>query len=352
MLSGENLNQSLVCIKGKTLLLIFLVAFLLVGINKVDVVAASETTHFFVDPPEVTDVMPPNEFLTTINVTEAPETFSWEISLNWDPDLLELTSLEEGDFLHRWEWDEWEQKWVHKYSTNFFGGESLDEANLNGQIIIGCSLMGALPMSEWATGNGTLCSLGFTVEAQGSCVLDLLDTRLYDHMSEGYPAYTYYSNLDGFFYNVDVHDIAVTNVVPFPTEVTAGENVAINVTVKNDGIFDETFNLTVYADLDSSVIADEISIGTQTNIPIGKGASTTVTFTWDTNGVAGGNYTISARAIIAVDDEPTDNLFTDGTVKVQGAPPSDILLYIAVAVVIIVIVAAIAVYFIKFRKPT
>jgi len=276
-----------------------------------------------------------------VNVTEAPQTFSWEISLSWDQELLNLSRLWEGNFLKR----------SVPYGTSIVY-TPLDEANLKGEIRISCSLLGALPTSEWASGNGWLCSLGFTVKAQGSCILDLFNTRLWDHMSEGYPAFTYYSSLDGFFYNVDVHDIAVTNVVPFLTEVNVGDNVAINVTVKNEGIFDETFNFTVYADLDSSVIADEINIGTQTNIPIGRGASTTVTFTWGTKGVAGGNYTISAKAIVAVDDDPTDNLFTDGTVNVRGASGPDILPYVAVAVAIIIIVVVVAVYFIRFRKRT
>jgi len=347
------LEESFVCIEEKSLLLVLLIALSLVNTSKVSVTSASPATQLLVDPPEVSGVMPPNEFLITMNVTEAPETFSWEISLSWDPELLNLTYIKEGDFLHRWVWDEFEEAWVPKYSTSFLY-PPLNETNLNGKTIVSCSLKGALPTSEWASGNGWLCSLGFKVKAQSSCILDLFDTRLWDHMSEGYPAYTYYPSIDGFFYNVDIHDIAVTNIVLSATQANAGDNVAMNVTVRNKGIFDETFNCSLYADLDTSVVADEINIGMQTGITIGKGASTTVPFTWDTKGVAGGNYTISAKAIAAVDDNPDDNLFTGGTVKIEGtSTTTDILSYlpyIAAAVAAAVVVVAVAVYFMKFRK--
>ncbi len=346
------MKKSFVCIKEKSLLVMFIITLSLASTSKVRVTYASPETQFFVDPPEVSGVMPSNEFLITMNVTEAPETFSWEISLSWDPELLNLTYVKEGDFLHRWVWDEFEGEYVPQYSTSFLY-PPLNETNVNGQIIVSCSLKGALPTSEWATGNGWLCSLGFKVKAQGSSILNLFDTRLWDHMSEGYPAYTYYPSIDGFFYNVDIHDIGVTNIVLSRTDVAAGESVAINVSVRNEGIFDETFDCTLYADLDTSVIADEINIGTKNGIAIEKGASTTVTFTWDTKGVAGGNYTISAKAIAAVDDDSADNLFTGGTVKIEGTSTTDILSYlpyIAAAIVAVVVILAVAVYFMKFRK--
>ena len=49
-----------------------------------------------------------------------------------------------------------------------------------------------------------------------------------------------------------IRDVAVTNVKPFPTTVTTGDFVFINVTVANKGNVSETFNLTVY--YDSSIV--------------------------------------------------------------------------------------------------
>ena len=452
------MNKNFMHTKGKTLFSIFLIAFLLISTNKVNVALASpETTYFYVDPPEVRDVQLGDPFWISINVTEAPETYLWEVHISWDPDLLEAYFKLEGDFLKR-----------GVYTTTFVSSPSFDEANVEGEIMVGCSLFGDVP---WASGDGWLFTLGFNVTAEGSSVLNLFDTSLNDHMLAGSPAPTYYPNLDGFFYNepfhdvaitsvtraqtaeivainvtvtnegnhtetsetfnvtayadtevikeefdavdksirnttvvgdeiivgtqtvtealavgatttltftwnttgieggiytisaevkgdddtrnnlfiddtvtVAVHDIAVTNVVPSPTEVIVGDNVTINVTVENKGHFNETFDVTVYY--------DSTSIETKTDVSLENGTSTTLTFTWDTTDVAKGTYTIKAEASVVPDEiDPDDNTRIDGTVKIRGAAAPDILPYVAV-VIVIIIVAAIAVYFIWFRKPT
>lgn len=163
--------------------------------------------YFYVDPPEVRDVQPGNTFSIRINVSEAPTTYAWELHLDWDRSLLDVINVEEGDFLHRWEQDEFDPEvWYSKYATAL-AYKSLDHANVDGEILIVCSLMGRLPLTEWATGNGWLCTIHFRVEAAGSCALNLSGTRLFDHLAwdpmagNWYPYFTYYSNLDGFFSN-------------------------------------------------------------------------------------------------------------------------------------------------------
>jgi len=142
------------------------------------------------------------------------------------------------------------------------------------------------------------------------------------------------------------HNIAVTNVVPSPTEVTVGENVTISVTVKNKGNFSETFDVTIY--YDSTAIAN------QTNVTLASGNSSTLTFKWDTTGVSEGTYTISAKVPPVVGErkaDKADNTYADGTVRVRGTAAPNIMLYAAAGIVIIIIVA-IVVYIVKFRKPT
>lgn len=315
---------------------------LLVGMTVVAIVptvnlaSASPATQFFVDPPEVRGVMPESSFLIKVNITEAPTTYSWEIHLSYDPALLNLTYIKEGDFLHRWYWDDWELKYLPLYPTTFLC-TPFNEANLNGEIIISCSLQGDVP---WASGNGWLCNLGFKVKAQGHCILNLIDTRLWDYTLAGSPAYTYYSNLDGFFYNDLFHNIALDNVAPDVLQVYKGAPVTIRVTVANKGNYtetSETFNITVYADTivyeydydilgriikTTLVIGDEITIGTQTvTEPLAPGATTILTFTWDTGGVAWGDYTISAE-VKGEHDDTRDNIFING--KVSNVPYQDV----------------------------
>jgi hypothetical protein len=100
------------------------------------------------------------------------------------------------------------------------------------------------------------------------------------------------------------HDIAVTNVTLPKTIVGEGCSATLNVTLENQGADTEAFNVTTYA--------NTITIQTK-KITLGKGNSTTATFTWSTTGVAKGNYTIAACAEpILGETDTADNNFTDG----------------------------------------
>ncbi|NIS78837.1 MAG: hypothetical protein GTO14_01085, partial [Anaerolineales bacterium] len=303
--------------------IIFLVSATIV--TMINPTSASPETFFHVEPPEVRDVQPNQNFTIAINVTDAPPSYSWEFHLSWDPALLNVSDIEEGDWLHRWTPNPFPPPPAFpKYTTNI-AYEPFDEANVDGMIRVYCTLVANLSMDEWASGDGWLVTLNFTVKAEGSSPLNLYRTRLWDHFEAGYPVETYYMNEDGFFYNVAFHDIAITNVIISTTDVMPGEPVDITVTVKNEGNFTETFNVTVYADVIAYnmtldiFIGDEITVGTQTGITLDAENSTTLpTLTWNTSGVAGETYTISANATVtsSVDDDPSDNTFIDDTVTV------------------------------------
>jgi len=108
------------------------------------------------------------------------------------------------------------------------------------------------------------------------------------------------------------HDIAITDVTPSPTEVMVGETISINVTVVNEGIFIETFNVTVRY--------GENLVGTKTDVSLGVGATTTLNFTWDTAEVDPSDYRIIAEAIVDVDNDPDDNTKHYDFVTVQKNP--------------------------------
>jgi PKD repeat protein len=306
--SNKKLLWSFVC-------LMFLVFESVVII--VDVRVMANGTYFYVGPPEVKDIMPPDEFQIQINITEAPPTYAWEIFLSWDPALLNVSSIKEGDFLHRWRFVPVPPpgKWVPAYDT-IFAYVPFDEANLKGKIQVGCALSNA--NMTWANGTGWLCTLGFKVKTYGTCVLNLSDTSLADHLAGDppYPAYTYYPNLDGFFTNK--HDIAITDVTCNSTTVYIGQVVAVNVTATNEGGFAETFNVTAYY--------DDTPIQTQTDITLDPGANTTLTFPWNTTYAGAGVYTIKANASqVPKEINLTNNLYTNGvvTVSLPGYPIAD-----------------------------
>jgi len=324
----QELNASIASVKRKTLFSIILIMFLLASTNKVDITSASPATYLYVGPSVVKGVTPTNSFNINISVTAAPQIYAWEIFFEWDPALLNVSSIKEGDFLHRWDIDPFTGEKTPKYTTTFLFSPSFSVANLQGSIKVVCSLLGDVP---WSSGDGWLLTFGFTVKAYGSSVLKLFKTSLYDHFEAGSPAPTYYSNNDGFFYNEAFHDIAVTNVQTYPTTVVANEAVTINVTVTNQGNFTETFDVAAYADIyaydaldpDVLLVGDEITVGTQTVTDLTVGAATTLTFTLNTTGVAEGNYTISAKSLL-LDDDTRDNTFINGKVTVKTPALHDI----------------------------
>jgi hypothetical protein len=119
-----------------------------------------------------------------------------------------------------------------------------------------------------------------------------------------------------------VHDVAVTNVtVVVPHGASNAENgawvfqglpVYLNVTVLNEGDFDENMTVTLYYNMTANQI-----IGAQ-NVTLSPGQSETVAFVWDTMGVPyNQNYTITAVATIPLDNNPADNTQACGPINVR-----------------------------------
>jgi len=105
-------------------------------------------------------------------------------------------------------------------------------------------------------------------------------------------------------------DIAVANATCSNSLVVQGEPVIVNVTTRNQGIYPETFNLTVYANA-TIVTTEEISLdnGTELTIPL----------SWDTASFEKGNYTVSAYAWpLQFETDISDNNFTDGVVDIES----------------------------------
>jgi hypothetical protein len=104
------------------------------------------------------------------------------------------------------------------------------------------------------------------------------------------------------------HDVAVIGVKSYKTVVGQGYSTTTTVTVKNYGVFSETFNTTAYV--------NATAIQTQT-AALTSGSSTKLTYTWNTTGFAKGNYTVSAVAdTVPGEIDTANNNRTDGIVTV------------------------------------
>jgi len=115
------------------------------------------------------------------------------------------------------------------------------------------------------------------------------------------------------------HDISALTVLPSPTMVYPIDEVNITVTVKNNGLSTETFNVTTH--YNASVIA------TQTVLNLPPNDVRVLNFTWNTIGVAPSHYVITAQADLVPNEyNTTDNTITYPgmvTIKILGDVNND-----------------------------
>jgi len=109
-----------------------------------------------------------------------------------------------------------------------------------------------------------------------------------------------------------IHDVAIIDVYSLYDWVYQGEFDPIKVTVENQGDFTETVDVTAYYNGNPAA-------PTQTVI-MNPGDVQTLTFFWNTAGVPPGFYTVSATAVIPIDDDPLDNSMTGNVEEVRTMP--------------------------------
>jgi len=121
----------------------------------------------------------------------------------------------------------------------------------------------------------------------------------------------YVGSDDFMVYAFGSHDVAITSVTPSTAQAYSGQTVNITVVAKNDGTFNETFNVNTYY--------DSTLMGTQTVTDLPQDGETNLTFSWNTTDIAGGYYSISANAsIVSGETRTANNNFIDGTITVTS----------------------------------
>ena len=98
------------------------------------------------------------------------------------------------------------------------------------------------------------------------------------------------------------HDLAITDVAVFKTVVGQGHSTYVNVTIRNQGDYDETFS--------SALNVTATIVGLVTNVTLISQNSASIYFEWSTTGYAKGNYSLKAQ-VFPVDGEidVEDNTF-------------------------------------------
>lgn len=103
-------------------------------------------------------------------------------------------------------------------------------------------------------------------------------------------------------YPLTIHDVAVSNAATPKTIVGKGYTISINATVQNTGNYNETFNVTVYANATTIY---------QTQITLTARNATTLIFQCNTTSLPYGNYTLCASASnLPNETDTSDNNYT------------------------------------------
>jgi len=112
-----------------------------------------------------------------------------------------------------------------------------------------------------------------------------------------------------------IHDIAVSNVFSSALKVYIGDDLNVNVTVKNNGDQAESFNVLLSY--------DNNSIGTLRVNALSVGAEHILAFNWATTTIPEGNYTLTAFAEpVSGETNTTNNTFIYGTIRIVTSPTS------------------------------
>lgn len=108
------------------------------------------------------------------------------------------------------------------------------------------------------------------------------------------------------------HDVAVTSITA-PSTVVEGDVVGVDVTVANEGTYDETFTLTLTDETDGVFIIGSAAVS------LAAGASTTIAFDWDTTNSSLGDHFLKAEASVVVGETDTADNSMPITVNVIEA---------------------------------
>jgi hypothetical protein len=247
--------------------------------------ATLPTAEVSVSPSSVTSSVNQN-FMINVSVSGVSDLYGWEFILTWNSTLLDAVNVTEGPFLESG------------------GGTTFFTSTVNatdGSMIVDCTLTGDV---NGVGGDGTLATVTFYVNNGGGCPLHLSEATLVDSQDQQIQCQT----ADGYGNFTAPPSAAVTGIDVSRTVAAVGVDVSINVTVQNQGGSDGSSDVTVYA--------NSLVIGTQP-VFLPSGSSSGLSFTWNTDGVSFGNYTITAYASpVSGENDTTNNGYSGGWVVV------------------------------------
>lgn len=255
-------------------------------LNAIFTEAPAEETRLCVDPPEIINASmgPSSTFPINITISDVANMLICQFNLTYDPNILSWIGVN-----------------VFKIQNQTPSPKIIsdDEA---GYIWIKLTY----PNPITTDSPTALVRITFHVTAFGATYLNLTDTTLTDSTGQPIP----HIAIGGFFATL-IQNLAITNVIPSRNWVYHGQLVNINITAKNLGNQNESFDVKAYYDTEL--------IGTQHVMDLTPDTEVTLTFTWNTSlAEACSNYTLTGEAtILPYELNTADNIYNDGIVKVR-----------------------------------
>lgn len=209
-----------------------------------------------------------------ISVTDVKDLWTFDFTLKYNPDILNLAS--------RTPLLPWSPNAIIRNVVNETAGTYKLAATA------------ATPAAKSFDGTTTLAKVTFSITGEGDRGLSLI----YVLLSDSYGCAIPYAINGLQIQAVPVHDVAIISIKGTPRGAYQGDPINVQVTVRNKGYFEETFEVTVYADADEAVIGDEYIVGTQQVSGLAAKTTLILDFAWDTSEVAYGTYWLSAGATV------------------------------------------------------
>jgi hypothetical protein len=214
-----------------------------------------------------------------------------EFKLGYNNTLLEVVSITEGPFLRdpRWNW----------YGTYFISMVEYDHVVV-GDLLLPNPNTGNYDQTEFPNGDGIVATIRFKILYQGvypqvdTSPLNLYDIILSDKYSGLIPSEPPTNGVVTIIGLIS-HDVAITNVSTSKTVVCLGYNITINVALKNNGNYTDTFTVWTFC-------------GLHQNITLPANTSITIHYTFSTSKLKKGTYTVWAYAPMPEDARPNDNI--------------------------------------------
>jgi hypothetical protein len=278
-------------------LLIFITALLPFYLFSPSNAAEATSLSVVCGPPENPQVLTGLEigvsFTINITITNVTDLYGSQFALYYVSSILNATGYTEGSFLKQ-----------DGASTFFTEVDFTDNYNAtHGRVFLALT---RVTVAKGVNGTGTLAQITFKTKSYGNSPLHLEETKLIDS-TEPFGKLISHEIIHGRVH-VGLVDIGIINVQA-PLNVPKGNLALINVTVENQGIITETFDVTLHY--------SGTAIATKPVPELPPAATQTLTFPWDTTPIPIGEYLLTATAtIIPGEIDLEDNTYNAGLIYI------------------------------------